>query len=420
MTGAVRAVENAAMRSAQSLGALLALATSAFCYVATETLPIGLLSLISDDLDVSLASTGLLVTGYAVTVAVVTFPLTYATRRVPRRRLMATLLAILVVATLASAAAGDYSVLLAARVVVALTQALFWAVVSPIVTAMFDVRVRGRVGSVVFAGASLGPMLGVPAGTWIGQHFGWRAAFVALAGMALAAFAALLLLMPDVVVDETHAATGTSPDARRYAIVVVATTLSVAGLYTSFTYTEVFLTDVAGFAAAALGPLLLFRGVADFAGIAAGGVGTDRWQRGTLIGSMLVLALALLGMYAATDSRPATALLLAATGFGIGALTPALQNRVMEVAPGSTDMASAGNSVAFNVGIAAGSLIGAGVLSGAGARATPLAGGLLVVAAVTVLLAEPLLARPVRRDGGGPPATATLEDRRGRGGLPYA
>ncbi|MEU4420551.1 MFS transporter [Actinoplanes sp. NPDC024001] len=403
-----------------ALGALLALATSAFCYVATETLPIGLLSLIADDLDVSLASTGLLVTGYAVTVAVVTFPLTYATRRVPRRRLMATLLGVLVVATLASAAARDYSVLLAARVVVALSQALFWAVVSPTVAAMFDLRIRGRVGSVVFAGAALGPMLGVPAGTWIGQHFGWRAAFLALAGMALVAFAALLLLMPDVVVDETHAATGTSPDARRYAIVVTATTLSVAGLYTSFTYTEVFLTEAAGFTAAALGPLLLVRGVVDFAGIAAGGAGTDRWQRGTLIGSVVILALALLGMFAATGSKLATTLLLAATGFGLGALTPALQNRVMEVAPGSTDLASAGNSVAFNVGIAAGSLLGAGVLGGAGARETALVGGLLVVAALAVLLAEPLVAGRLRPGGAGPPATATRADRRETGGPPYA
>lgn len=408
-------MQNAAMRLVPpravplpALGALLALATSAFCYVATETLPIGLLSLISDDLDVSLAATGLLVTGYAVTVAAVTFPLTYATRRVPRRRLMATLLGILVVATLASAAAGDYRVLLATRVVVALTQALFWAVVSPIVAAMFEVRIRGRVGSVVFAGASLGPMLGVPAGTWIGQHLGWRAAFLALAGMALAAFAALLLLMPDVVVDDTHAATGTSPDARRYAIVVIATTLSVAGLYTSFTYTEVFLTEAAGFTAAALGPLLLVRGVVDFAGIAAGGLGTDRWQRGTLIGSLVILMFALLGMYAAADSKPAAAVLLAATGFGIGALTPALQNRVMEVAPGRTDMASAGNSVAFNLGIAAGSLLGAGVLASAGARTTALAGGLLVAAAVVVLLAEPLIA-----DGADSPSRVTLDDHRG-------
>ncbi|KUL26705.1 MFS transporter [Actinoplanes awajinensis] len=249
-----------------AVGALVALAVSAFCYVATETLPIGLLSLISADLGVPAASVGLLVTGYAVTVSLVTFPLTWVTRRMPRRRLVSTLLALLVVATVASALAPSYGVLLGVRVVVALTQALFWAVVGPIVSAMFEVRVRGRVNAVVFAGASLGPMLGVPAGTWIGQQYGWRAAFGALAVLALLAYAMVVFLMPRIEVANTHAATGTTPDARRYAVVVVVTTLSVAGLYTAFTYTELFLTTVTGFAAGALGPLLLARGVADFAG----------------------------------------------------------------------------------------------------------------------------------------------------------
>jgi DHA1 family inner membrane transport protein len=372
---------------------LLALAAAAFCYVATETMPIGILTLIAGDLGVSPPAVGLLITGYAVTVAVITIPLTYATRRVPRRRLMIVLLAVLVMANLLSAAASTYPVLLGARLFAAVSQAIFWAVVAPVVAAMFDVTVRGRVNAVVFAGASLGPMLGVPAGTWIGQQSGWRAAFLALAGLALVAFAALAAAMPAVEVSATHAATGTNPDRRRYAIVVTVTTLSVAGLYTAFTYTEILLTAVTGFAAAAVAPLLLARGVADFAGIAAGGYASDRWQRGAVTGSVAVLAVSLLALYATAASRPAAAVLLAVTGFAVGALTPALQNRVMEVAPGSTDMASAGNSVAFNVGIAAGSLLGAIVLEGSGARATALAGGLLSVGAMLLFLAEPLIAR---------------------------
>lgn len=375
------------------MGNLLALAAAAFCYVATETMPIGILTLVSGDLAVRPQAVGLLITGYAVTVAIVTIPLTYVTRNVPRRRLMIVLVAVLVLANLLSALAPSYPVLLGARLLAALSQAIFWAIVAPVVAAMFDATVRGRVGAVVFAGASLGPMLGVPAGTWIGQQYGWRAAFLALSVLALAAFAALAARMPPVEVAATHAATGTNPDRRRYAILVAVTTLSVAGLYASFTYTEVFLTQVTGFAAAALAPLLLARGIADFGGIAAGGWASDRWQRGAVTGSVALLAAALITMYLTAQDRAATVLLLAVTGFAIGALTPALQNRVLEVAPGSTDMASAGNSVAFNVGIAAGSLLGAAVLDGAGARATPLAGGLLALAALALFLAEPLLTR---------------------------
>jgi DHA1 family inner membrane transport protein len=375
------------------VGNLLALAAAAFCYVATETMPIGILTLVAGDLGVPPQAVGFLITGYAVTVAVVTIPLTYVTRNVPRRRLMIVLVGVLVLANLLSAASPSYPFLLGARLLAALSQAIFWAVVAPVVAAMFDVTVRGRVNAVVFAGASLGPMLGVPAGTWIGQQHGWRAAFLALAALALVAFTALALRMPPVEVAATHAATGTNPDRRRYAILVAVTTLSVAGLYASFTYTEMFLTQVTGFAAAALAPLLLARGIADFGGIAAGGWASDRWQRGAVTGSVTVLAAALLTMYLTAHDRAATVVLLAVTGFAIGALTPALQNRVLEVAPGSTDMASAGNSVAFNIGIAGGSLAGAAVLDGPGVRATALAGGLLALAALALFLAEPLLTR---------------------------
>ncbi|GIF44115.1 MFS transporter [Actinoplanes xinjiangensis] len=375
------------------MGSLLALAAAAFCYVATETMPVGILTLISGDLGVPPQAVGLLITGYAVTVAVVTIPLTYVTRNVPRRRLLIVLSAVLALADLLSAVSPSYPVLLGARLLAALSQAIFWAVVAPVVAAMFDVAVRGRVNAVVFAGASLGPMLGVPAGTWIGQQYGWRAAFLALSALALAAFAALAAGMPAVEVAATHAAAGTHPDRRRYAILVAVTTLSVAGLYVSFTYTEVYLTQVTGFAAAALAPLLLARGIADFGGIAAGGWAADRWPRGAVTGSGAVLAAGLITMYLTAQDRAATVVLVAVTGFAIGALTPALQNRVLDVAPGSTEMASAGNSVAFNVGIAAGSLLGAGVLDGSGARATALAGGLLALAALALFLAEPLLTR---------------------------
>ncbi|GIJ11062.1 MFS transporter [Micromonospora andamanensis] len=382
--------------SARAIGALVALSISAFCYVAVETLPIGILSLIATDLNVSLSHTGLLVTGYAVTVAVVSVPLTYLTQRVPRRRLLIVLLGVLVVATVGSAAARDYQVLLWARVVVALTQALFWAVVAPAAAGMFPLRVRGKVTAVVFAGASLGPMLGVPAGTWLGQQLGWRAAFLALAGVALAAFVAIVTLMPSTPMMAAHAFTGTSPDARRYATVVVATALSVGGLFTAFTYTAVFLTDVTGFAPAAVGLLLLIRGLADFAGIAVGGIASDRNQRVAMVAPVLLLAIALLAMFVLADSPLATGALLALTGFALGALTPALQNRVLEVAPGRSDLAAAGNSAAFNVGIAGGSLLGAVLLPGFGVRSTALAGGLLAVAALLVLLAEPLVASPGR------------------------
>lgn len=355
-------------------------------------MPVGLLPLISKDLGVSLADTGMLVTGYGLTVAIVSVPLAYATRRVPRRLLLSVLLGVFVLATLVSAAAESYLFLLGARVIVALSQAVFWAVVGPVSAGLFPLRVRGRATSTVFGGSALAPMLGVPAGTWLGQQAGWRWTFVALAGFGLLALILIATWMPTTPVGAEHAASGTAPSVRRYWILVATTVLAVTGLFTAFTYTAPFLTDESGFPAAALGPLLLLRGVVNFGGIVVAGALVDRRQRGTMMGSLYALVVSLAGMYLLAGSQPAVAVMLALSGFALGALTPALQNRVLEVAPGSSDLASAGNSAAFNVGIAGGAFFGGLVLSGAGAAATALAGGLVAAGALLLMLVEPIIA----------------------------
>src|SRR5215217_5168968 len=168
--------------TAKAVGALVAMAVATFVYVTTEILPIGLLLLISADLGVSPSAAGLLVTWYGLVVVVASLPLTQLTRRVPRRPLLSGLLAVFVLATWGSALASSYEVLLAARVVTALSQALFWSVVVPTAAGLFRPQVRGRVVAVVLGGVSLAAVLGLPIGTWLGQQFGWRTAFVALSG----------------------------------------------------------------------------------------------------------------------------------------------------------------------------------------------------------------------------------------------
>ena len=130
----------------------------------------------------------------------------------------------------------------------------------------------------------------------------------------------------------------------------------------------------------------------------------QRWQ----LASVCLLALALLAMCWLARAALPVAALLALSGFAMGALTPALSNRVMEVAPGSTDLASAGNSAAYNVGIGGGSLLGAVVVSSLGVRQTALVGGLVVAGGLALMLAEPVLA-----GAGGGRTTASLARRDG-------
>ncbi|THV42493.1 MFS transporter [Glycomyces buryatensis] len=382
----------------RSVAALLALSVAAFSYVTAETLPVGLLSEIASDLTVSPSQVGLLVTGYAVTVVVITLPLVKLVARVPRRPLMLALMAGLVCATVLSALAPSYGLLFAARVLSALSQAVFWAVVAPVAAGMFPLKVRGRVMAVVFTGGSLGPMLGVPAGTWLGQVVDWRAAFIALAALSLIAFAILAAALPQAGSEQEHAGRGTTPDARRYALVLATNVLAVAGFFAVFTYTSEFITAVAGMSALLLGPLLLARGVADFGGITVGGYLSDRNQRVAVILPAMLLTAVLIGMYAFGANPVAAGAAIVLTGLAMGALTPALTNRVMEFAPGSTDTAAAGASIAYNVGIALGSSLGGLALAQAGTRSIALSGAALAAAALAIAFATSATERESARD----------------------
>ena len=369
--------------------ALLALAVSTFVYVTTETLPIGLLLPIAADLGVGPSAAGLLVTWYGLVVVAASIPLTQLTRQVPRRPLLSGLLAVFVLATWGSALASSYEVLLAARVVTALSQALFWSVVVPTAAGLFRPQVRGRVVAVVLGGGSLAAVLGLPIGTWLGQQFGWRTAFVALSGAGLAAMVATALCLPAGRPGRGHAARGTDPDARRYASLVMMTILATTGTFAAYTYITPFLIEVGRFPATATGPLLLVRGVAGVVGVAAGGALVDRRPGVAIMVPVLAQAVALLGLYAAGGTRAAAIGLLALSGLSFAALTTALASRVLQVAPGSADLAAAGISTAVNVGITVGALLGSILLPGHGVRSTVRAGGLLSLAALAVALGEP-------------------------------
>jgi predicted MFS family arabinose efflux permease len=377
--------------------ALLALSVGTFVYVTTEVLPIGLLTVIATDLGRSPSEVGLLVTGYAAVVVLASLPLTRLTRRLPRRYLLAGTLGVFVAGTLVTATAVSYSMLLAARLLIGLSQALFWSVVIPTAAGLYPPRVRGRVIARLGIGTSLAPVVGVPAGTWLGQQAGWRVAFLVLAGAGLATGLAMLATLPPGAPPEGEAARGSEPDARRYALLAVTAALGVTGFLTAYTYVTPFLLDVTGFSQGAVGPVLFLTGVAGVAGTLVAGAFLDRHPWAALAVPLAVLACALLGMFAAGTVKPAAVAMLATTGMAFSALAAALQYRTLQVAPVSTALAGAGISSAHNVGIAAGSLLGGQLAAGAGVRSVAVAGAGLTALALAVLVCDPLLSRPAAR-----------------------
>jgi MFS transporter, DHA1 family, inner membrane transport protein len=375
---------------------VVALSVSLFCLVTVESLPVGLLPVIAGDLRVSLPTAGLLVTGYGLTVAATSVPLTQLVRRIPRRFLLSGLLAVFMVATLAGAIAPNYPVLLAARVSIALTHAIFWSVVAATAAGLFPPERRGRVVGGLFTGVSLATVAGVPAGTWLGQATNWRVPFLVMAGFSLLALVPVAAFLPTSRPAESHAAAGSAPSARRFWMLMLTTALAVTGTFTAYTYIAAYLTDGAGFARASVGPLLSVAGVAGILGTNIAGRFVDRHARTTMGICVALIATTLLGLTVLHAVAWAVVGLLALLGFATAGNTTSLQSRVLTVAPGSTDIASATASATFNVGIAAGAYFGGILLASHGIRNVTVVGGLLTAAALAVLLIEPLVDRGKR------------------------
>ena len=388
--------------------ALSVLSLSTFTYVTTETLPIGLLPLIAHDLGSTASAVGLLITAYGLVVVLASIPLTQLTQRINRRLLLCGLLAVFVAATAASAFAHDYQTLLVCRIVTALSQAVFWAVVTPATAALFRPEVRPRALSILYAGSSVAALAGVPAGTWLGQQTSWRAAFLALSAIGLAILVTIAILLPSTPPGTSDADRGSAPDAGRYWAIVTYTALAITGAFASYTYINPFFTQVSHFGQGAVGPLLFVRGLAGLTGVFVIGylVGRNGWLAMTgVIGAQTV---ALAAQWALGGNQIATIVSICVSGLAMAALSAGLGTRVLEVAPGRSELAAAGTSTAFNIGITLGAFVGSLLLPVFGVRATALAGMLFTLAALAVVLAEPRLSTRRRAQSSQVPEPVTL------------
>lgn len=384
---------------------LVALAVSTFFYVTVETLPIGLLPQIAGGVHVPGSSVGLLVTAYGLVVVIATIPLTRLTHRWSRRRLLAALVLTAAVATTISALAPAYPTLLAGRVLAALSQAVFWAVVTPAAASLFPQETRGRAIAVLYGGSSAGPLLGVPAGTWLGQQAGWRVPFLALSVVGVAIAAVIITLMPEVPPGSSHADRGTAPDRVRYRTLVVAIAVTVTGAFTAITVITPFLTGVTGVRDASIAPILLIRGIAGLAGATAAGFVRERHAWHALVALTALEAVALAALFAFAADPPLAIAAIAAASIALSGMVTVLGTRVLQVAPGSTDMAAAGTSTAFNVGITVGALIGSLMLSTA-LRESALLAAAFATGGLATFLIEPRLA--ARNRTADPPAANPL------------
>ncbi|MFB7418514.1 MFS transporter [Streptomyces sp. NPDC056121] len=368
--------------------ALLALAVGAFGIGTTEFVMMGLLPNVADDLHISIPSAGHLVSAYALGVVIGAPLLAALTARMPRRRVLVALMVLFVAGNAVSAAAPDYHLLMAARFVSGLPHGAFFGVGAVVATSLVAPERKARSVSLMFLGLTVANVIGVPIATLMGQQLGWRATFLAVSVIGLAAIAALLLLVP---ADHGHGETGgLRGELKALGSLPVWLSLgtTVAGfgaLFAAYSYVTPMLTGTAGFAEAGVTLLLALFGVGATAGNLLGGRLADRSLRGTLFGGLVSLGvvLALFPVLMRAEWSAAVAVVL--LGMAAFITGSPLQLMVMEKASAAPSLASSANQAAFNLANAGGAWIGGLALAaGFGLTSPAVAGAGLAVLGIGV------------------------------------
>ncbi|MEW2573347.1 MFS transporter [Streptomyces sp. NPDC047070] len=364
--------------------ALLALAVGAFGIGTTEFVMMGLLPDVADDLGISIPTAGHLVSAYAIGVVVGAPLLAAVTARMARRKVLIGLMVLFVVGNTLSAFAPDNTSLLAARFLSGLPHGAFFGVGAVVATGMVSAERKARAVSLMFLGLTVANIVGVPAATFVGQQFGWRATFLGVSVIGLAAIGSLALLLPRNT-EHDSAPTGLRGELRalRSIPVWLALGTTVAGfgaLFSAYSYITPMLTDSAGYADSSVTLLLALFGVGATVGNLLGGRLADRSMRGTLFGGLVWLAavLALFPLMMNTAwSAPLAVVLLGAAAF---MTSSPLLLMVMEKASSAPSLASSANQAAFNLANAGGAWIGGLALAaGYGVTSPALAGAALAI-----------------------------------------
>jgi DHA1 family inner membrane transport protein len=376
---------------------LIALAIGGFGIGLTEFIIAGLLPQVASDFAVSIPTAGLLISGYALAVALGALVLTAAVTRLPRKTVLLGLMVLFILGNLISAIAPTFGIMMVGRVVAALCHGAFFGIGSVVAADLVAPEKKAGAISIMFAGLTTANVLGVPLGTLLGQHFGWRATFWAITAIGVIAFFGIVALVPSTASGTSAAQLRGELRAFRRPQVLASlavTVLGFGGMFGAFTYITPMMTDVAGFASSSVTWLLIVFGIGLFLGNLAGGRAADRALTPTLIVLLVALAVVLAALTFTAHARiPAIITLLLMGAFGF-ATVPGLQMRVLHFASDAPTMASSANIAAFNVGNAIGAYLGGRTIAaGFGYTSPAWVGALLTVAALVVLVGSTAAAR---------------------------
>lgn len=378
-----------------------ALAVTAFAIGVAEFIVVGVLPSISRELAVPLARAGSLVGLYALTLAVGTPLMVLVLARFPRKPVLLALIAVFLGGNLLSALSADYYSLLTGRVITAVAHGSFFAIGATVAARLAPKGQESTAIAAMFAGLTLAMVVGVPIGSFLGNGFGWRLPFFAVALLATLGFLATCFWLPQMPAVEPVKPSVQLAAAANPAILtmMLITVLGFGASFAAFTFITPILTDITGFSGQTASILLVVFGAATLIGNLLGGrfASAIGWQ-GALRWFLTALAVVLAVVALALPYRlPMVVMLFVWGGLAFG-ISPAVQGGMLAIAqkftPQAVDFASALNISAFNLGISLGEVCGSALVAHGVMSMTPWAG---VVAALVAQLPLTWLMRRERR-----------------------
>ncbi len=369
-------------------GCLLGLTAAATVYNTSEFLPTALLTSIGESLGVSESGVGMVISTYAWVVTLLSLPLMILASRVSMRRLLLWVLGLFALLQLATGLSQGYWVLMVSRMGVACVHALFWAIVAPLAVRQMPEAWHGVALGTLSVGSSVAMVLGIPLGRALGLHVGWRGAFLTLGALAAILFLALLPALPPTPKEKAFTF-GEVPGLlknRTLLKIYGATMLALGGYYCWNSYLDAFLLKTAGLTPNTITGIFTVLGLASVGGGVLYTLVSRRCNRLLELG-ILTIGIPLLILLPVAHSLALTVLFCALPAIGFTLFNVSCQSDVVSSTQGSASaVAMAIFSALFNLGVAAGTLLGAGVCDIASLGWTAPVGGVVALLALSATL----------------------------------
>lgn len=344
---------------------VIGLSFAAFIFNTTEFVPVGLLPDIAKSFDMEISQTGLLITGYAWVVTLMSLPLTILTAKIERRLLLMILFVLFIGSHILAWLAWSFTTLMIARIGIACAHAVFWAITTPLAVRIAPMHKRAKALSFIVTGSSLAMVLGVPIGTLIGHYSNWRITFLCIGIIAFLVMLLLLYLLPKLPSSNAGSLKSLPSLFKRPALihVYILTAIIVTGYFTAYTYVTPFMTEVGSFGEQFTIFLLLIIGGAGIIGSIIFTKCSNNYPVASFITPLGILLLCLLSLHICTYSAYSIILLCIVWGTAMTMIVLSLQSKVLDIAPDASDIAISMFSGIFNIGIGGGALVGSIVLA---------------------------------------------------------